>query len=74
MTNFLNRGISTDYDVPAGQPGRYVLTEEYQDGYVVVARFKKLADAKRYLENTQPLHSGWSGETARRRVGGTFGS
>jgi len=24
--------------------------------------------------NPQPLTSGWSGETARRRVGGTFGS
>jgi hypothetical protein len=47
----LHVGITTDYDVPAGQPGRYVLTEEYNDGYCVLARFKRLADAKRYLEN-----------------------
>jgi hypothetical protein len=45
------RYVSTDYDVPAGQPGRYVITEEHNDGYVVLARFKKLADAKAYLAN-----------------------
>ena len=45
------RGVCTDYEVPAGQPGRYVITEEYNDGYVVLARFKRLADAKAYLAN-----------------------
>ena len=43
--------VCTDYDVPAGQPGRYVITEEHNDGYIVLARFKRLADAKRYLKN-----------------------
>jgi len=47
----LHRGVSTDYDVPAGQPGRYVITEEYKDGYFVLARFKRLADAKAYFAN-----------------------
>jgi len=39
-------GIGTDPET-----GEYVITNEYEDGYVVLAQFKRLADAKRYLKN-----------------------
>jgi hypothetical protein len=51
MTHPMHRGVSRDYDIPQGQDGCYVITEEYRDGYVVLARFKRLADAERYLRN-----------------------
>jgi hypothetical protein len=51
LTVPLTRSVCTDYSIPAGQPGRYVITEEYRDGFIVVARFKRLDDAKRYLGN-----------------------
>jgi len=45
--------VCTDYNVAVGQPGRYLITEEHNDGYVVIARFAKLADAKRALADME---------------------
>jgi hypothetical protein len=62
----LHRGISFDY-----KTDEYVITDEYKSGYVVLGRFATEAAAKQAIKM---MDGQWTPESARRRVGGTFGS
>jgi hypothetical protein len=48
----LHRGVS--FDEKAAKGKRYVITDEYVEGYIVRGRFATVAEARRRLKGMKP--------------------